>query len=136
MVEDNPGDVDLTKSALRRCKVANRLTVAPDGEMGLAMLRRDGPHADTPAPDVIFLDLNLPGKNGIDVLKEIKSDPKLKLIPVVVMTSSRAEEDVVRSYELHANCYVNKPLDLEEFRKVVSSIEQFWFSIVKLPTKL
>lgn len=136
LIEDNPGDVDLTKAALRRCKVTNHLMVALDGETGLAMLRREGAYAETPCPDVIFLDLNLPGLSGVEVLKEIKSDPELRRIPVVIMTSSRAEADIVRTYDLHANSYVNKPLDLDEFRKVVSSIEQFWFTIVKLPTKV
>jgi CheY-like chemotaxis protein len=133
LVEDNPGDVDLTKAALRRCKVLNHVTVAVDGEEALAILRQQGQHADAPRPHVVLLDLNLPKKSGIEVLAEIKTDAALRQIPVVIMTSSKAEEDIVKTYDCHANCYVNKPVDLDEFRKVVQAIEGFWFTLVKLP---
>jgi two-component system, chemotaxis family, response regulator Rcp1 len=134
LVEDNPGDVDLTKAALRRGKLTNRLTVATDGEEALTILRRGEGYADAPRPDVILLDLNLPKKSGVEVLSEIKQDSSLKRIPVVVMTSSKAEEDVIRTYDLHANCYVTKPVDLEQFRHVVKSISEFWFALVRLPS--
>jgi len=133
LVEDNPGDVDLTKAALRRCKVANHVAVASDGEEAMSILLREGPHFDAPRPDLVFLDLNLPKKGGAEVLKEIKEHPTLRRIPVVIMTSSKAEEDVVRTYDLHANCYVTKPVDLDQFRTVVRSIEDFWFTLVRLP---
>jgi chemotaxis family two-component system response regulator Rcp1 len=129
MIEDNPGDVRLTIEALREAKVRNNLQVAIDGVAGLEQLRR----RDIPRPDLILLDLNLPRKDGREVLAEIKSDPVLKTIPVVVLTSSSAEQDVVRSYELQANCYITKPVDLEQFISVVKSIEDFWFTIVTLP---
>ncbi len=133
LVEDNPGDVRLTKEALSDAKVLNRLTVATDGLEALAALRREGRFADAPRPDIILLDLNLPRKDGRDVLAEIKEDPDLRRIPVVVLTTSKAEEDVLRTYDLHANCYITKPLDLEQFITVVKSIEDFWFTVVKLP---
>ena len=133
LVEDNPGDVDLTKAALRRCKVLNHVNVAMDGEEALAILRQQGKHAGAPRPHVVFLDLNLTKKSGIEVLADIKSDPSLRQIPVVIMTSSKAEEDIVRSYDCHANCYIYKPVDLDEFRKVVQAIENFWFTLVLLP---
>lgn len=136
LVEDNPGDVELTKAALRRCKVSNHLRVADDGEQALEMLRREGDAAGAPLPDLVFLDLNMPKKGGLEVLAEMKKDPDLRRIPVVVMTSSKAEEDILRSYDLHANCFVTKPVDLEQFRTVVKSIEEFWFTIVKLPTAM
>jgi two-component system, chemotaxis family, response regulator Rcp1 len=135
LVEDNPGDVRLTIEALRDGKVHNRMNVARDGVEALAYLRRENSFADSVMPDVILLDLNLPKKNGREVLAEIKADPRLKRIPVVVLTTSKADEDVLASYDLHANCYVNKPVDLEQFMAVVQSIESFWFSIVKLPPK-
>ena len=133
LVEDNPGDVRLTKEALHDAKVLNNLTVAVDGVEALAALRREGRFADAPRPDIILLDLNLPRKDGREVLAEIKEDPGLRRIPVVVLTTSKAEEDVVRTYNLHANCYITKPVDLEQFMTVVKSIEDFWFTVVRLP---
>lgn len=135
LVEDNPGDVRLTVEALREGKVHNHLSVARDGVEALAFLRRQGEFADAPRPDVILLDLNLPKKDGREVLAEIKADERLRRIPVVVLTTSKAEEDILRSYALHANCYVTKPVDLEQFITVVRSIEDFWFSIVRLPNR-
>jgi CheY-like chemotaxis protein len=133
LVEDNPGDVRLTIEALREGKVRNRLNVAEDGVKALAFLRREGPYASAPRPDLILLDLNLPKKDGRAVLAEIKADDRLKLIPVVILTTSKADEDIVRSYELAANCYVTKPVDLDQFITVVRSIEDFWLTIVTLP---
>ena len=133
LVEDNPGDVRLTREALREGKVRNNLHVAPDGVEALAFLRKEGRYADAVRPDLILLDLNLPRKDGREVLEEIKVDPSLRYIPVVVLTSSQAEQDIVRAYDLHANCYVTKPVDLDQFIHVVKSIEDFWFTIVKLP---
>ena len=135
LIEDNPGDVRLTKEALRDSKVINTLSVVSDGVQALEFLRREGRYADAVRPDVILLDLNLPRKDGREVLEEIKADPDLKRIPVVVITSSSSEEDVLRSYNLHANCYISKPVDLEQFIAVVRSIEDFWMGIVKLPPK-
>ncbi len=133
LVEDNPGDVRLTQEALRDNKVRNRLSVAVDGEEAMAFLRREGKYARAPRPDLILLDLNLPRKDGREVLKEIKEDDALKRIPVVVLTTSKAEEDIIRSYNLHANCYITKPVDLDQFINIVRSIEEFWFCLVKLP---
>lgn len=133
MVEDNPGDVDLTLEGLAEGKIANRLHVAEDGEEALEFLRRRGPFEDVPRPDLILLDLNLPRKSGLEVLEEIKDDPDLRVIPVVILTSSKAEEDVARSYRLHANCYVTKPVDFGQFAHVVRSVERFWFNVVTLP---
>lgn len=133
LVEDNPGDVRLTREALKECKLYNNLSVVGDGVEALAFLRREGKYADAPRPDVILLDLNLPRKGGREVLAEIKADPILKRIPVVVITSSEAEQDVLASYDLHVNCYVTKPVDLDQFIKVVQSISTFWLTIVKLP---
>jgi CheY-like chemotaxis protein len=135
LVEDNPGDVRLTIEALREGKVRNNLNVARDGVEALAFLRREAVYADAPRPDLILLDLNLPRKSGFDVLAEIKVDPDLKRIPVVVLTTSEFDQDVCRSYDLHANCYICKPVDLERFVTVVKSIEDFWFTVVKLPTE-
>jgi CheY-like chemotaxis protein len=134
LVEDNPGDVRLTREALSDAKVLNTLTVAVDGLEALAALRREGRFANAPRPDIILLDLNLPRKDGRDVLAEIKADPDFRRIPVVVLTTSKAEEDVLRTYDLHANCYITKPLDLEQFITVVKSIEDFWFTVVRLPS--
>lgn len=134
LVEDNPGDVRLTEEALKEGKVRNNMHVAWDGEEALAFLRREGEFSDAPRPDVILLDLNLPKKDGREVLAEIKDDPILKRIPVVILTTSTADEDIVRSYDLHANCYITKPVDLEQFITVVKSVEDFWFTIVKLPS--
>ena len=133
LVEDNPGDARLTREALRDTKVHNRLNVATDGVEALAYLRRQGKYAHAARPDLILLDLNLPRKDGREVLAEIKADDDLRSIPVVVLTTSRAEQDIVRSYNLHANAYVTKPVDLDQFITVVKSIEDFWFTIVRLP---
>lgn len=135
LVEDNPGDVRLTVEALKEGKVHNRLNVARDGVEALDYLRRRTPYADAERPDVILLDLNLPRKDGREVLAEIKNDEELRRIPVVILTTSKAEEDILRSYQLHANCYVTKPVDLDQFMTVVRSIEDFWFSIVRLPSR-
>jgi two-component system, chemotaxis family, response regulator Rcp1 len=133
LVEDNPGDVELTRSALQRAKVRNALHVVEDGEEAMAFLRREGEYANSPRPDVILLDLNLPRMDGREVLAEVKSDPELMDIPVVVLTTSSAEQDIVRSYKLHANCYITKPVDLDQFIEVVRSIQDFWLTVVKLP---
>jgi len=133
LVEDSPSDVDLTREALDDTKVHNNLSVVGDGVEALAFLRREGPYADAPHPDLILLDLNLPKKDGREVLAEIKSDSELRRIPVVVLTTSEAEQDIVESYNLHANCYVKKPVDLDAFIQVVRSIDNFWLAIVKLP---
>jgi two-component system, chemotaxis family, response regulator Rcp1 len=135
LVEDNPGDVRLTKEALSDANVLNRLTVATDGLEALAALRREGRFANAPRPDIILLDLNLPRKDGRAVLAEIKKDPDLRRIPVIVLTTSKAEEDVLHTYDLHANCYILKPLDLEQFITVVKSIEDFWFTVARLPSE-
>lgn len=133
LVEDNPGDVRLTVEALKEAKVRNNLHVAKDGVEAMEFLRRAGAHAEAPRPDLVLLDLNLPRKDGREVLQEIKTDPDLDLIPVVVLTTSQAEQDVLESYQLHANAYVTKPVDLERFLQVVRSIENFWLEIVRLP---
>ena len=133
LVEDNSGDVRLTIEALKEGKVRNRLSVARDGVEALAFLRREGPHASAPRPDLILLDLNLPRLDGREVLAEIKTDARLRRIPVVVLTTSKAEEDILRTYDLHANCYINKPVDLDQFISVVRSIDDFWLSVVRLP---
>lgn len=133
LVEDNPADVRLTQEALREGKLRNSLTVAETGEKALAMLSRRLSHADSPRPDLILLDLNLPGRSGREVLAEIKADPDLKRIPVVILTTSKAEEDVVKSYNLHANAYITKPVDLDKFMQVVRTIESFWLTVVVLP---
>jgi CheY-like chemotaxis protein len=133
LVEDNPGDVELTEEALNGGKVRNRLHVVTDGVEAMAFLRREGKYADAPTPDLILLDLNLPRKDGREVLAEIKADPHLGRIPVVVLTTSEAERDVLQTYELHANCFVTKPVDLHQFLEVVKSIEGFWLTVVKLP---
>ena len=133
LVEDNPGDVRLTKEALKEGKVYNNLHWARDGVEALEFLKRQGKHADAPRPDIILLDLNLPKKDGREVLAVIKNDADLKQIPVVVLTTSEAEEDVLKSYALHANCYVTKPVDLDKFIQVVQSIDRFWLTVVTLP---
>jgi two-component system response regulator len=133
LVEDDPGDVLLIQEAFADNKVRNRLHSVSDGVDALRFLRREGEYADAPRPDLILLDLNLPRKDGREVLEEIKSDEILKRIPVVVLTTSKAEEDVVRTYNLHANCYVTKPVDLEKFMVVVKSIDVFWLTVVTLP---
>jgi CheY-like chemotaxis protein len=133
LIEDNPGDARLTREALREARVANRLSHVPDGVEAMAFLRQEGPYADAPRPDLILLDLNLPRKDGREVLAELKADPRLRLIPVVVLTTSEAEEDILRTYELHGNCYITKPVDLEKFLHIVGMVENFWLAIVKLP---
>ena len=134
LVEDNPGDVRLTKEALKEGKLLNQLTVVGDGVEALSFLRKQGIYADAPQPELILLDLNLPKKDGREVLAEIKADPNLRRIPVVVLTTSSSEEDILKIYDLHANCYITKPVDLEQFMGVVKSIEDFWVSVVKLPS--
>jgi len=133
LVEDNPGDVRLTREALKEGKVRNNLSVAPDGVEAMAFLRREGIYSTAPRPDIILLDLNLPKKDGRQVLAEVKAAPELRRIPVVILTTSRAEEDILKTYDLHANCFITKPVDFEQFIKVVQSIESFWLSIVQLP---
>ncbi len=133
MVEDSPSDAQLTVEALHAAKIANRLSHVEDGVEALRFLRQQGPYADAPRPDLILLDLNLPRKDGREVLDELKRDPDLKVIPVVVLTTSRSEQDVLRSYQLHANCYITKPVDFTKFMEVVKAIENFWLSIVTLP---
>ena len=133
LVEDNPGDVRLTIEALKEGRLRSHVTVASDGEEALAVLRREGRHALAARPDLILLDLNLPRKSGREVLAEVKQDPDLRRIPVVIMTSSDDEKDILAAYNLYVNCYVTKPVDLDQFITVVRSIENFWFTIVKLP---
>ena len=133
LVEDNPDDVDLTIEALEDAKIANRLHVVSDGVAALAFLHREGGYVHAPRPDLILLDLNLPKKGGREVLAEIKNDPKLRCIPVVVLTTSSADEDILRAYDLHANCYITKPVDFEQFSRVIHAIEDFWLTVVKLP---
>ncbi|MDE2869805.1 MAG: response regulator [Chloroflexota bacterium] len=133
LVEDNPGDVRLTQEAVREARIRNTLNVVNDGEQAIAYVRRQGEYADQPRPDLILLDLNLPRKDGREVLQDLKCDPDLHRIPVVVLTSSEAEQDILRTYDLYANAYVTKPVDLEQFMHVVSSIQDFWLNIVKLP---
>jgi len=133
LVEDNPGDVRLTFEALKDGKVHNHLSVATDGVEAMEFLRRQGKFANAPRPDLILLDLNLPRKDGREVLSEIKEDPGLRSIPVVILTTSQAEEDIIRAYDHNANCYITKPVDFDQFMKVVKSIEDFWLTVVKLP---
>ena len=135
VVEDNPGDARLIMEALKSNKIYNSLHIATDGVEAMEFLHREGKFTNVPRPDLIFLDLNLPRKDGREVLAEIKSDERFKQIPVVIMTMSQSEEDILKSYSLHANCYVTKPIDLDQFVKVIESIEDFWFSLVKLPSK-
>jgi CheY-like chemotaxis protein len=133
MVEDNPGDARLTQEALKESKVMNNLHHARDGVEAMEFLLREGKHKSAPIPDIILLDLNLPRKDGREVLAELKTLPRLKNIPVVVLTTSDAEQDIVMSYNLHANCYITKPVDLDKFIDIIRGIENFWLSIVKLP---
>jgi two-component system, chemotaxis family, response regulator Rcp1 len=135
LVEDNPGDVRLTQEALKDAKLINHLHVVQDGVEAMEFLRRQGTYQDAPRPDLILLDLNLPRKDGREVLTEVKADERLKRIPIVVLTSSQSEEDLLKAYGLHANCYVTKPVDFDRFTEVVRSIEDFWFGIVRLPPK-
>jgi CheY-like chemotaxis protein len=133
LVEDNPGDVRLTKEALLEGRVLNRVFVAGDGVEALEFLRREGKFANAPRPDIILLDLNMPRMDGRECLAHIKTDPDYHSIPVVILTTSEADQDVLRSYDMHANCYISKPVDLDQFMKVVKTIKQFWFTIVHLP---
>ena len=135
LVEDSPGDARLAREGLSECKIRNNLHIVDDGVKAMAFLRRQGEYAKAPRPDLILLDLNLPRKDGREVLREIKEDDSLKVIPVVILTTSKAEEDIIKSYSLHANCYVTKPLGLQQFLDVVRSIEDFWFTIVRLPPR-
>jgi len=133
LIEDNPGDVRLTIEALKESKIINHLEIVEDGIEALSFLKKEGIYKDKSRPDLIILDLNLPKKDGREVLAEIKSDNLLKQIPIVILTTSEAEEDIVKSYELHANCYITKPVNMDQFIKVVKSVGEFWFSIVMLP---
>ncbi len=133
LVEDNPGDVRLTQEAFKEGKLSNGLHVVMDGVAAMAFLRREGEYADAPRPDIILLDLNLPKMDGREVLAKIKTDDELKSIPVIILTTSSAEEDIIRTYNHHANCYITKPVDLEQLINVVRSIEDFWLTVVKLP---
>ncbi|MBC7862278.1 MAG: response regulator [Bacteroidia bacterium] len=133
LVEDNPGDVRLTREALKESKIANNLHVATDGDQALQYLKKNGKFADAITPDLILLDLNLPKKSGMEVLAEIKAHEKLMVIPVVVLTTSQSEKDILESYKHHVNCYVSKPVSFDSFIEVVKSIEDFWFTLVKLP---
>jgi len=133
LVEDSVGDVRLTREAFKDARMHINLHVAVDGEDAMSFLKRERQYADAPRPDLILLDLNLPKKDGREVLKEIKESPTLAIIPVVILTTSASEEDILRTYQLHANCYITKPVDLEGFLKVVKSIDTFWLSVVKLP---
>jgi CheY-like chemotaxis protein len=134
LVEDNPGDARLTQEALKEGKIGNNLHHVADGVEALSFLRRQGAWAQAPVPDIVLLDLNLPRKDGREVLSEMKQDPRLRSIPVVVLTTSEAEQDIVRTYELHANCYITKPVDLEKFIEIIRAIEDFWLAVVRLPS--
>ncbi|MGA1790509.1 MAG: response regulator [bacterium] len=133
LVEDNPADVRLITEALKEKKIQNRLTVAEDGFEALSYLRREGGYENAPRPHLILLDLNLPKKNGHEVLEEIKTDENLRRIPVIILTTSTNEQDIRKSYDLHANCYINKPVDFTRWIRIVEGIENFWFTIVKIP---
>lgn len=135
LVEDSPSDTELTVEALREAKVRNHLSLVEDGVQAMDFLRRRGRFSRAPRPDLIMLDLNLPRKDGREVLAEIKNDPELKAIPVVILTTSKAEQDVLRAYNLHANCYITKPVDFQQFLQVVRSIESFWLFVVTLPPR-
>jgi len=134
LIEDTPSDVRLTREAFKEGRVLTNLSVVEDGMEALAFLRREGAHTQAPRPDLILLDLNLPGMNGQEILQEIKAEPALSIIPVVILTTSEAESDIVKTYQLHANCYITKPVDLNRFIEVIRSIENFWLTVVKLPT--
>ena len=135
LVEDSPSDAEFTVEALKEAKVRNHLSLVEDGVQAMEFLRRQGKYAQAPRPDLVMLDLNLPRKDGREVLAELKADDHLKMIPVVVLTTSRAEEDVLRAYQLHANCYITKPVDFQQFLNVVRAIESFWLFIVTLPPR-
>lgn len=134
LVEDNPADIRLAKEALRDGKVINNLSVVTDGAEAISYVCQRGKYSDSPVPDLILLDLNLPKKSGMEVLHAVKSDPQLKRIPVVILTTSKADEDIVKGYDNHANCYITKPIDLTQFLEVVRQIETFWLTIVSLPS--
>jgi CheY-like chemotaxis protein len=136
LVEDNPGDVRLTREALKESKIINNLHVVMDGEEAMKFLLQKGEYKNKPKPDIVLLDLNLPKKDGREVLAEVKANNRIKRIPIVILTSSEADEDIIKTYNLHANCYIAKPVDLDQFSKVVKTIGDFWFSIVKLPDGL
>ena len=136
LVEDNPGDARLTREALAHSSIPSTLYDVRDGEQALAFLRREGPYRSAPRPRLVLLDLNLPRRDGREVLEDMKKDPALQHIPVVVLTSSEAEEDILRSYRLHANCFITKPVDLEDLSRVLEGIEHFWFNLVKLPPEV
>ncbi|NEN99227.1 MAG: response regulator [Moorea sp. SIO3I7] len=133
LIEDDPGDIELTRKALNKAKLGINLHVVMDGTQALAYLYREGEYADSQQPDLILLDLNLPGMNGQEILQHIKGDDNLKQIPVVMLTTSDAQEDIVKSYDLGANCYLKKPISLKEFDNIIEALENFWFSVVKLP---
>jgi len=133
LVEDNEGDVFLAKRAFKKARIANNINVACDGEVAIQMLNNQGEYQDNAKPDIIFLDINMPKKDGKQVLAEIKSNDKLKRIPVIILTSSKAEQDVLKTYDLHANGYIIKPIDIQQFHEVVTAIEEFWFTIVTMP---
>lgn len=135
LIEDNPADVRLTIEALKEEKLFNNLSVVTDGVEAIDFLQRKGPYSGAPRPDLILLDLNLPRKDGFEVLREIKNDARLRAIPVVILTVSSSEKDILATYNLHANCYISKPLDMTQFSKIVKSIQDFWMTIVKLPVK-
>jgi chemotaxis family two-component system response regulator Rcp1 len=135
LVEDNPGDVRLTVEAFKESKVHNNLSAVGDGVKAISFLRREGKYTDVPRPDLTLLDLNLPRKNGREVLAEIKEDPDLKRIPVIILTTSKAEEDILKTYDLHANCYITKPVGFDQFIEVVKAIEDFWLTTVTLPSE-
>jgi two-component system, chemotaxis family, response regulator Rcp1 len=135
LIEDNPGDVLLTQEAFREGRLAHRLSTVGDGEEAMQFLRREGSYAQAPRPDVILLDLNLPKKDGRELLAEIKDDPSLRYIPIIVLTTSEAEQDVWKAYKLHANCYLTKPIHVDEFIRKIRSVEDFWLTVVRLPGK-
>jgi CheY-like chemotaxis protein len=135
IIEDNPADVDMIRETLRESKIANNLSVVSDGEVAMDFLHKRGEYAAAPRPDLILLDIILPKKSGLEVLAEVKADPDLRRIPIIVLTSSKAEEDIFKSYDLHANSYISKPVHLSELFQVIRGIEDFWFGIVKLPSR-
>lgn len=135
LVEDNLGDVRLTQESLKECKINNNLDVVYDGQSAMKYLNKEGEYSNSPTPNLILLDLNLPGIKGFELLNFVKTNQRLLKIPVVILTASEAEQDVIRSYQLHANCYICKPIEMDNFFKIVQNITNFWFSIVKLPSK-
>jgi CheY-like chemotaxis protein len=133
LVEDNPGDVRLTQEAFKEGRMYNNMNVVGDGMEAMEFLRRQGAHTNAPRPDLILLDLNMPKKNGFEVLSEVKKDPSMRYIPIIVLTTSKAEQDIVKTYNEHANCFITKPVDLDQFFEIVKTIQDFWLTIVKLP---